>query len=151
MGTPKQQTYAAQQLKDARDAFKSIQADMKSEEVEVDPTEADKGPSAAEQIKTFLRALGDLKKLYGSNVAPFLPSFAGGGVVEGPKGKPKVIEAHGGEVVFDERTGSFIINVKPSEAKPKVVNIDARHEFKEVPKDPHLWSRNLAYEVKAAI
>jgi hypothetical protein len=146
IGTPKQQTYAAQQLKSARDALKSIQDEMKSEDLSV----TDTGQSLSEQIQSFLASLGDLKKQFGSNFRP-LQSFAGGGVVEGPRGKPKVIEAHGGEVIFDERTGSFTINVKPSEAAPTAKNVTQNLHFTTAPEDQHAVAKSALFELEAAV
>lgn len=44
----------------------------------------------------------------GGLVPAYAGSFAGGGVVPGPVGAPRLIEAHGGEIVSDPRSGPLV-------------------------------------------
>lgn len=143
-GTRLQQTEAAQNLKQAQDALRSIQQDMKSEVGSV--TDTDVGRSVQQEHQAFLSGLGDLRKLL-PNFRP-LQSLEGGGVVEGPVGKPRIIQAHGQEWVFDPRTGDLSVVVKnPDQGK----SVQVVNNFREQPKDPHTWARTQLFELEAAI
>jgi hypothetical protein len=118
---------------------------MKSEEITPDTTDA---RSAKEDIKAFLANFVQLSKDFGRNFRT-LPSFGGGGVVPGPKGKPQIIEAHGGELILPNGER---LTVDITGKGQQVVNkyIDARHTFAEVPPEPHGWSKSVVYELEAA-
>jgi SLT domain-containing protein len=110
------------------------------------------GTTAGAAIQNFLSSFHDLLVQYGSNVRPLL-SFAGGGIVPGPLGKPVQATVHGGELYFDPRTGHMTIVNKQEPSVSNVTNVEKlvieEYSGTVVQQEPmtHLWSKEKAREL----
>lgn len=153
-GTSGQKLEAALNLASARDALRSIQSDMKSEEAEAPATGVEsEARSIADEIKSFLASLGDLSKNFGPNFKP-IANFAGGGRVEAPIGAPVNATVHGGELIVDPRTGALSVKVVgglPEGSKKIVLNEYHGDVTQVLPEDMHSWSRDAGFQIRAAV
>jgi hypothetical protein len=124
----------------------------------------------AENATALKAAIDDLNSLLGANALDLnsflsglrnligersnIKAFHEGGPIEGPKGQERIIRAESGEFVIEKEGKNLIVKIDPSKIHgegQKIVNVDARHTFATVPKEPHLWSQQLNAEVEGAL
>lgn len=109
------------------------------------------GVTGAQDIANFLTAINSLRNQYESNFRP-LRNYQGGGRVDAPIGQPVDATVHGGELVYDPRSGKLQVIVKnPEESKQAKQIVLAQYNgpvYQQEPESLHAQSVAMAWDLK---